>query len=503
MTNEVSAQTLDLIKSSHQSPTDLAKSWTQPGSAITGINAYDLSKPAKKLYPVNTPIRNMLPRDATGVGTATNWRSITGINTTNLASGVAERNRGGVITTSVVSKTAPFFGLGLEDYVTYEADYAAKSFDDVKALAVQGLLESLMISEEKYILGGNNSIALGTTGTPTLADITTGGSLLANTTYRVICVALTHEGFMSSSVANGVVGQVVRTNADGTTTTYGGGSAQQSTAATVTTANDSNNTHKVSATVTLIPGAVAYAWYLGTTSGTEKLAAITTINSVVLSAINSSGQLASAIVNAGADNSQNAYVFDGFFSQIVTSNSGGYTASLATGTAGTGTPLSANGSVGITQIDTALKAFWDNYQLAPTHMFVNAQELKNISAKILQSGSSGAYRINAMAADKNGAIVGNALVSQYLNQFGYAGNQVIDIVLHPYMPPGTILFYTKKLPYQLSNVEAPVKMKLRQDYYEIEWPRTKRSFDYGIYMDGVLQNFFVPACGMITNIADG
>ncbi len=512
MQPNVTQESLDLIKAAQGRPDqELMKAFTQPGSAITGLNAYDLRAPAYKIYPVITPLRNMIPRDASGKGTADNWRSITAINASNLAGGVTERNRGGVISTTVVSKTAPYAGLGFEDYVTYEADYAAKTFEDVKADAVEGLLRSLMIYEEKTILGGNATLALGTTPTPTIADVTTGGVLLANTAYHCICVALTLEGFLTAVQpstpfpgAGSIQGQVTRTDADGHSTVYGGGSAQQSVSATVTTANDSSNTHQISAYVTPVVGAYAYAWFLGTTSGTEKLNVITTINSAVMGQLNSTGQLASAIPNPSADNSENATVFDGMLSQIANvSSSGSIITTLPTGTLGAGTPLSANGSVGITEIDTILKAMWDKFNLGPTHMFVNSQELVNISKKILQSGSSGAYRLNAQAADANGAIVGNALVSEYLNQFSYDGNKVLKIMLHPNMPAGTILFYCDKIPYPLSNVGNPIKMKMRRDYYQIEWPPTKRSYDYGVYEDGHLQVVFTPAFALLTNIGNG
>lgn len=507
----VTNETFDLIKTAQSQPKNdlISKAFTQSNSPTTGLTAYDLSAPAKKIYPVITPIRNMVPRDATGTGTAYNWRSITGINTTNLAGGVAERNRGGILSTNVVSKVAAYAALGFEDYVTYEADSAAKDFEDVNADAVEGLLRSLMVYEEKMILGGNSGLALGTTPTPTLADVGTGGILNFNTAYHVICVALTLEGFLSAvkppvaaafPAVCSVNGSVTRTNAGGTTTTYGGGSANQSTSATLTTANDSNATHSIQASVTPVTGAVAYAWYLGTTGGTEKLAAITTINSVVLTAINSSGQLASAL---SGDNSQNAYVFDGLMTQCFEPGSGSIVTALGTGTIGAGTTLSANGSVGVTEIDALLEQMWDTNNLAPTHMFVNSQELKNISKKILQSGSSGAYRINAQAADANGAIVGNALVAEYLNQFSYDGNKVIKIMLHPNMPAGTILFYCDNIPYPLSNVKNPLIMKCRRDYYQITWPMQQRSYDYGIYVDEVLCNMFTPAFALLTNIGNG
>jgi hypothetical protein len=509
----VTEKTLEIIKEQQNKPLPadvVNKAWTQPGSATTGINAYDLTPAARILYPVITPLRNMIPRVPNGVGTAANWRSITGINTANLSAGLQERDRGGIISTTVLSLSAPYAGLGFDDYVTYEADFAAKTFDDVKALAVEGLLRSLMIYEEKTILGGFATQSLGTTATPTLADVGTGGILLANTTYRVICVALTNEGYMSSVLppaasafpqAASIPGQVTRTNADGTTTTYGGGSAQQSATASVATANDSNNTHSITATVAVKAGAVAYAWFLGTTGGTERLAAVSTINSVVLTALNSSGQLASAVPNVGSDNSQNAYVFDGLFAQVITSGSNSYFRSLATGTPGTGTKLTSSGYGTVTEIDTALQTFWNTYKLAPTHMFVSAQEMLAINSLCIGNNGNPLYRINAMANAANVNVAVGQVVTSYLNMFTYAGNQEIKVILHPNVPAGTILFYTDRIPYPLSNVVNPIQMKLRRDYYQIEWPITRRSYDYGVYMDGLLQNYFPPSFGILCNIA--
>ena len=48
-----------------------------------------------------------------------------------------------------------------------------------------------------------------------------------------------------------------------------------------------------------------------------------------------------------------------------------------------------------------------------------------------------------------------------------------------------------------------LQMRLRQDFFAIEWPRRTRKWEYGIYADGVLQNYFPPAFGLITNISNG
>lgn len=492
---EVINATLALIKSAHQTPNEaLAKAWTQSGSAVSGITAYDLEAGAKLLYPVITPLRNSIPRVSGAGGIQANWRGITGVNTGNLSVGVGGGNRSGVMSSTTKDYIAAYRTIGLEDFATFEAELAAQGFDDLKARAVEGLLRSLMIGEEKVILGGNGSVALGITPTPTVATGTTGGTLAA-LAYNVICVALAFDGYQSGSVSGGVVGAVSRTNADGSTDAYGGGSAQKSAAGAITTVG---TTSTISASVVAVKNAVAYAWYWGV-AGSELLGAITTINSVLITATAAGTQNASVL--SVADNSTNTLLFDGLLSQINTTGSNSYSFTMATGTAGTGTPLTSDSAGGIVEIDNALKAFWDNYRLSPTKIYVSSQEMLNITKKILAGSATAAQRF--VFNSDQGMLAGGAMVRSYLNKFAMDGAVEIPVKLHPNMPSGTIMFYCDSLPYPLSNVSNVLQIRARRDYYQIEWPLRSRKYEYGVYSDEVLQNYFPPAFGMITNIAAG
>lgn len=494
-TNQTVSEVREAVLKAIQTPSDaIAKAWVQPGSAISGLNYYDLEGPAKLLYQIITPLRNRIPRVSGKGGIQANWRAITGINTANLSIGVAEGNRGGVITTSTVDYLAAYRGIGLEDSVTFEAQYAVEGFDDLRARAQQGLLRSVMIGEEKVILGGNTSVPIGTTGTPVLAASASGGTL-ATQTLSVICVALSFDAYLSGTVAGGINASVVRTNADATTTTYGGGAAQKSANATVAV---TGATGSCTATVTALRGAVAYAWFWGA-AASEVLGAITTINSVVITANAAGTQTAASLPSA--DNSTNSYLFDGILYQTMKSGSNGYFATLATGIAGTGTPLTAGSDGTIAEFDTALKSFWDNYRLSPTDIYVSSQEMQNIRKKVLTGSASAAQRFTFTV--EQGTLRGGTSVKSYLNPFTMDGPAEIPIHIHPNMPPGTVLFYCDLIPYPLSNVTNLLQIRARQDYYSIEWPLKARKYEYSVYADEVLQNYFPPAFGVITNIANG
>lgn len=482
-------QTIDLLKA--MQPTQLAEDIAKSFSQATGLVFYDLQPAAKTLYPVLTPLRNVIPRTRANGGTATNWKQIVKVNTNNMRPGVSEGNRGGVIADEVNDKTAAYRGLGLENSVTYEADYAAENFDDARARASQSLLNSLFIQEEQVILGGNNSLALGTTPTPVVVASDTGGALAA-ATYSVICVALTHIAWKYGTVSGGLVLNATRTNADGSTDTVKSGLARKSANATgiVTT----GAVGSLTATVTPVAGAVAYAWFWGA-AGSEALGAITTINSVSIKAAATGTQLASAL--PAADDSRDSLVYDGLLTQIMTSGSGAVVTDLATGTPGTGTALTSDGAGGITQIDTELAKFWDNSRLSPSTMWCSAKTMLAMNKLVIANGGAPLIRFN-MDNGGNQSIAAGAVIGTYLNKIT---NQQIAVRVHPDMADGQVMFWSDNVPYPIANVGALTQMRMRQDYYQIEWPRRTRKYEFGVYCDGLLQMYFTPAFGLLKNIA--
>jgi hypothetical protein len=491
-------KSLELLKAALGNPLkadeELAKAITQ----ATGLVQYDLQAPALSLFPVLTPIRNMVPRVKGSGGTATNWKAITAINTAKINAGVSEGNRGAVVTSAVNSYVATYAGIGLEDYVTFEADYAAQGFQDVKATAALNLLRALMIQEEQIVLGGNNSQGLGTTPTPTLATSTTGGAIATGLTISVICVALTLDGYQRAVVgaAGCPVGPLAKTNADASVDNFGPGVAQKSANATVVTGAGATNS--VTATVTPVVGAVAYAWYMNSGAGNERISQITTINSVLFTALPAGGnQLASAL--PASDQSQNALVFDGFLAQAFKSGSGAYVVSLPTGTAGTGTPLTTDGAGGITEINTAFKSFWDNARLSPDTIWCAAQELINMTKKVIANGGAPLVRFTQDATAQHSSITGGVLLDAILNPITQT---MVKLRVHPNMPAGTLLFTTKEVPYPLPGVGNLYQIKTRREYYQLEWPLRTRKYEYGVYADEVLQHYAPFTLGIINNIAN-
>jgi hypothetical protein len=499
--------TLQLLLTAQKSPLVAEKAFNQ----ALGLVYYDLEPVAKQLYPVITPIRNKVPRVRGDGGTATHWKAVTGININLLSPGVEEGKRGGVVTTSEQDFVASYKGIGLEDYVTFEAEWAGENFDNIRALAVENLLRAMFIAEEQVLLNANGGgLPLSICPTPVATLITSGvGSMSAGGT-KVFCVALTPEGMAYAGgpgiAAAGTAIQtvIVRPNAGptGGNSTYGGGSSQVSVGSNTVTTAAANLA--VYATVTPVPGAAGYAWFATgnqTTAAQAHLYSITTVPCVLIAADGAAAQVSNV---AAADNSANALVPDGVITQIEATtglyqNNTSPTAasiitacgvSLAAGlTAAAGTPLTTNAAGGITEIDADLKAFWDNRRLSPTEMWVSSQEQQSITKLVIGAGGAPLFRFNMDAKSMNSGISAGAVVGSYLNRFTMAGGQEIPIRLHPNMTPGRILYWSDSIPYPLSNVRNVIQVKTRRDYYQIEWPLIDRTYQYGVYADELLQIF--------------
>jgi hypothetical protein len=472
---------------------DVHKAFVQPGTAITGIAEYDLQPAAQLLYPITTIMRNMIPRNVGGTGIQANWRTITAVNPGNVSIGLSEGNRGGYMSQTVNAVLAAFAFLGLDNYVTFEADYAAKGFDDVRALAVTELLQACMEQEEKIIIGGNATMLLGTGVVPTATGHATGGALSDGTTYSFVVVPLTYDGMLQSTVAAGVKLPYTRTNADGSTDTIQGFSGIASTNSTGGTLNAGTAVQSFTLSTTATPGAVGYAWYASATAASWKLAAITGNPTATITALNASGQLSSALPST--DTSTNSLVFDGLLTQAMKSGSGSYTKDLG----GAAFTTSGSGTGGIAEIDTALSSFYNNYRLIPTDIIMNGTDQQNAKNKIL-TGNTNLAPFFMSDASANG-LAAAAQFKVYNNPIGF-GTQQLQVHAHPFMPQGTCYIYSRTVPYPLSNVAQLVRMLLRRDYYQIEWPIVSRKYQYGVYFDGVLQNYFNPAFGVITGIGN-
>ena len=309
----------------------------------------------------------------------------------------------------------------------------------------------------------------------------------------------TLEGYQNSSFTAGVATTKTINGADGKTFVLAGGSSNKS--ANATQAVTLGQT--LFASVTALQGAIAYAWYAGT-AGAETLQAITTINSASFAAPLTGGQQAVSAITA--DNSANpSYAYDGLLTAALKAGSNAYVSTLATGTAGTGTPLTSSGRGSVVEIDTMFQQMWNLYQVSPTVLYVNVQELKNITNKVLSNASGPLLRYEVSGDGNAYDLAAAGAVSFYFNPYTLNGGLRIPVRIHPRVPAGTIIGWAEHLPIQYQSNEVPnvAEIKSRQDYYQIDWPMTTRQRQVGVYAEEVLAIDAPFALGVITNIGNG
>ncbi len=492
-------------------------------SESTGLLWYDLKPVVQLLYPFKEliPCISKLPRVPADGGNAFHWMRITAINTTNVSPGVSEGNRGGRIALSVQQQLATYKTLGLESSVTFEARLGAKNLSpDALGNAVQSTLRATMIAEEQTLILGNASTPLGVTPTPTLVASGSGSSL-TNVPFYVVCVALSGLGWLgytpwnNTSATGGVPGQITKTNADGSTDTFGGGSGQPSAQATITPAAG----QLVTAAVVPTLGAVAYAWFTGTTSAATTLAGITQGPEVIFSGVPAANQqplTSLKVAGAYIDNSLNTLLPDGILSQIFGSVFG-----AAPGTAMATTPSLPSTNIGFTgggslvytmpvgntgltivgtnvaEFDLLLEAAYNTYKIGFDRILMSATDIANFSGTMMEQGAQSLFRILFDADQETGRIIAGRRVTSYLNKF--FGN-TLDIEIHPYLPPGMVIFWSDRTPYELSGVQNLLEAHVRQDYYQIQWPLTTRRYEYGVYVDEVFACYFTPAFAAIVGL---
>jgi hypothetical protein len=476
-----------------------------------GYQWYDLQSLVDRTFPQITPLISEVPRMAGDGGSSTNWKEVYAINAGNLSPGVSERNRNATVQTLLRQHFAPYAELGFEDFVTWKSELeAGKLTPEVKALAVEDLFYASRQAEEKVLLWGNTGLTSGGNGVPLgiaptpVAVLVAGGALTAQAT-EVWVAALTPEGFFNSTVAGGVPTSITRQNVGGTTDTYGGGSSQISAASNAVTTAGGNLA--VSASCAVVKGAVAYAWFIGASAGgaaAARLAAITTINSVLITANPTVTTPLSGftVLAAGcsADNSGNGLEFDGMMTQTLAGN--GIFAYQATGVNGTGTGLTYDGAGGIVEIEADFLNFWNTSRLIPDEILVSGQELQNILQLIINGGGASLYRLNLDGnAMRQGISAGN-LIRSYLGKFAMGGGHEVMITLHPNMPAGTILYRTKQLPYRIQNMRNTFNVRTLQEWRQIDWPITQRSWDYGVYVTETAEMHASFAFGCRTNIGN-
>lgn len=481
-------------------------------SISSNIYGYDLRAPSLHLIPFLSPIRDMLPRvQHAEPGNAANWKTISASGLTmqgfNASPYLNEGQRAPQFQLQAVTNTAPYATIGLDGSDTYEAQSSGRGFEDPLSTARFIGLEQLMVMEENVLLGGNTSLPIGTANTPS----GTGG-----TDIYVGVVGLTYEGYQNYTVTNGITGSKTIVTPDSKTMTVNGGAGQASAISA-----ELNKTDAV--LVAQKKGEVAWAWYIGTANSASALhlQLITTVPTLTpaqagatlvttTQTFDDAPQADYSVNNGTAGGGQNQVTaFDGFLVQSMEaagSVTGGFAGTNAYYKQFAGAKLTPTGTGGIVEIDDMIEYQWNTFRSSIEMLFVNGQELRNITKGVLTGASAPLVRYDVDGSDdSNYDLVASGTVSFYFNPYLPGGGRRIPIIVHPYLPPGTIFGYGKSIPpyFKKSNMGVSAEVICKRDYYSIDWAPTTREYQFGTYSEEVLALYAPFQTAVLTSIGNG
>lgn len=485
---------------------DIRKDWSTTSPLSSGLVAYDLAAPALLLAPRPTPLRNRIARER-GQGLNHQFKRVLGFSGTQTggAAGAPMRHginetttntfgpgniawaRGPKIQYATDEKFVPYVETGLSDSVSWAAQFAGQTFEDIRQLSSQVLLYATMLADERMILGGR--------GTKTGF----GGALAAPTG-----VTLTKRTAAANEV--GASGSVASLFVYVTSLSVFG----ESVPSTVATTTSITTGQVVDVTFTDAPGALGYKVYAGATTGpTNTWAAAVanssaSINAAPLAAgasvpggpvtVNFTGAGSGGVPNAGAqppsaDSTAVADEYDGILS-YVTGSASGYVHRLNNTLAG-----ADNGNVG-NVFENAFASLWDSVKADPDELLFAGRDRKQLSDQ-LKTQSSSSYRITV----DNGSEVHNAKLGAMATGLqNEITGKMVDLTVHPWLPQGNVPIISWTLPLPDSNVgncwsvRGPADMTLNQ------WPVQEFLYSASTYQFNSLISYAPAWSGCIQGI---
>lgn len=473
-------------------------------TAATGFVGYNLEPQAKLMLPLFAGLRNRLAVDRPAVGAPqATWRMQLGYGSFSFGAaanyGTANGANGGSPTPANTSISADYKALSITDAVEWEAIQQSRGFDDALALETSIALSTLLRLEELVVLGGNEAAIAAPVGSGNPSTLVAPATFAVGT-WTVLITAVTSQGALTNASSNSNVGESVVSNAVGVVVPAGGVAF-------------------LDVSWPVVPGAVGYKVYCDTaagggagatslcdpntklryrkiTNGLTDLSALgdpivvpsgqtyVGVNHVQISAIPAGGT-----PPPGADGTANANVYEGLVSWCEKTTL--YGQALPTPTQYfkdmNGAPLTTAGT-GISEFDFILQNLWNTWHTSPSLIITSSNGVTSLGNKLVAANNAAMFRFD-ITQERN-KIVGGLFVGGYTNKFAssMAGMQTaIDVWAHPYMPDGSFLFVSERIPYQYSREARGFALDVQTPYTYLELGRTQRSFPFDVFLGETLK----------------
>jgi hypothetical protein len=154
-----------------------------------------------------------------------------------------------------------------------------------------------------------------------------------------------------------------------------------------------------------------------------------------------------------------------------------------------GAGLTNGGMVGaIAEIDGVLLGIQQAALTSPTKLYISTDQVNGFTQAFMEGSTTGST-INFFKemGTAGGPEVEN-IITRYFNRFALGSGAWIDVIQHPSLPTGTILFDVDSLgpAYDNSRLGETRGVFVRRDTYGIEFAQTSRKYPFGVFSEEVL-----------------
>jgi hypothetical protein len=358
---------------------------------------------------------------------------------------------------------------------------------------VKNLMQVFRFKEDRIIFGGNkDGYALGKGPTPSAAIEDDAAAAVATGSYTAKVVALTHDGFMLSSLSGGVVKQQTVNTPVGERYTVNGGCSTPSDASgegVIAAANGK----RVKFTIVPRKGDVAYAWYIAkdTAAGADAdyvLQAVTTSPAFYLTAsMTTSGRQNLASLAVIEDMSQNALAPNGIFAQLVKTSDWVYWKQLTPSESDFGI---SGGKAAI--LEGAIKAMYDQLFIGPESFVMGPATYNTINDAALADSSLKTNFVYETFQISPG-IMTAARVKGYLNTLT---GDIITFEVNRNVPDGMIVGVRTQVVIPGQAADRAVEVQSFGGVWRVDWAPITRSNWHGAYRYGGIK-LFLPGAFLI------
>jgi len=478
----------------------------------TDWTTYYLEPLAKRIYPFNTPFRNMLPRvGAPGIDFI-RWRAITSVFGglgPSVALGILQQQNStgpNSLNYNWVDKNNLLRQIAIKDKITEESEIYGRMFDPaMRAKIAAALAPALMLIQESWYLNAGQKLWPGAPCN-TLSTSPTGGSLAANTYWIIATVSNANGETLAYGGSTPVAVSIATTGSTSTITfnimrvpmqdpnnplTYNvyvgtGGSQPANTAMYKQATGNFSGTNP-----TTDPGGYAQGWITVTlttfsTGGTQYSATVT------------AGNTATAFASTNTPVGQ-ALTFDGWQS-LVYQNSGTLsTVGEGGATAAVRTVKDANGVLAKSDIDSHLEAMHFNAMADPQAMLVGIRDHKAVTNIVMNATN---FRVNATPNQAGlSDLVGGGRAVKWVNQ---TTGTLMDIVMCPYLQQGTIGFVSLTMPFPTPEVlEPPLQITVNKEMWAREYQPDQSAmtqWQYANFVNESMKCIYLGGQGLLQGI---